>query len=176
VGNPTAPKAPAKPIAEIFKTQAITGDAATETAILQQMLQAKIIHLATHTVELNNSNVIALAASNQDDGWLSSKEIEKLNLKADLVVLSSGNTALGRITGDGVIGLSRAFFVAGADSVVGTLWEANDATMAFLMTKFYGNLSKNSDKAGALRQAMLETMEKYPNPQDWAGFTLIGLL
>ncbi|MDF5719478.1 MAG: CHAT domain-containing protein [Rhizonema sp. PD37] len=49
-------------------------------------------------------------------------------------------------------------------------------TTAFLMTEFYGNLTKNTDKAGALRQAMLETMKKYPYPQDWAAFTLIGLL
>jgi CHAT domain-containing protein len=47
---------------------------------------------------------------------------------------------------------------------------------AFLMTEFYGNLSRNTDKAIALRQAILETMKKYPNPQDWAGFTLVGLL
>jgi CHAT domain-containing protein len=153
VGNPTAPKVSLKPgenpfqlssmpgaeqeakaIAEMFTTEALTGNEATETAILERMPQAKIIHLATHTVELNNSNVIALAASNQDDGWLSVEEIQKLNLKADLVVLSAENTALGKITGDGVMGLSRAFFVAGADSVVGTLWEANDMTMAFLMT------------------------------------------
>ena len=195
VGNPTAPKVSlqpgenasqlssmpgaeqeAKAIAEMFTTEALTGNEATETAILERMPQAKIIHLATHTCEFNNSNFIALATSNQDDGWLSVEEIQKLNLKADLVVLSAENTALGKITGDGVMGLSRAFFVAGADSVVGTLWEANDMTMAFLMTEFYGSLSKNTGKAGALRQAMLETMKKYPNPQDWAGFTLVGLL
>ncbi len=195
VGNPTAPKVSPKPgekpfqlssipgaeqeakaIAEMFKTQALTGNAATETAIVQRMPQAKIIHLATHTCEFNNLNVIALATSNQDDGWLSVEEIQKLNLKADLVVLSSENTALGKITGDGVIGLSRAFLAAGADSVVGTLWEADDMTMAFLMTEFHVSLSKNTGKAGALRQAMLETMKKYPNPRDWAGFTLVGLL
>lgn len=44
------------------------------------------------------------------------------------------------------------------------------------MTNFHANLSKNTDEAGALRQAMLETMKKYPNPRDWAGFTLVGLL
>ena len=47
---------------------------------------------------------------------------------------------------------------------------------ASLMTEFHASLSKNTDKAGALRQAMLETMKKHPNPRDWAGFTLIGLL
>ncbi len=203
VGNPTAPKLPPKPgekplqllpipgaekeakaIAAIFKTQAITGDAATETTIVQKMPQAKIIHLATHAIELNNSNALAegfggaivLATSTKDDGWLSVAEIQKLPLQADLVVLSAANTALGRITSDGVIGLSRAFFVAGADSVIGSLWEVGDESTSFLMVKFYENFSKNPDKAMAFRKAILETMKKYPNPQDWAGFTSIGLL
>ncbi len=200
VGNPTAPKTPfktgeeickvpplpgaekeAKNIAEIFKTQALTGDAATETAIIEKMPQAKIIHLATYTFPNNchkedSPGVIALASSELDDGWLRTEEIQNLNLKADLVVLTGCDTALGKITGDGVIGLSRAFLGAGADSVIGSLWGVDDMKTAFLMTQFYGNISKNTDKAGALRQAMLETMKKYPNPRDWAAFTLMGLL
>jgi len=199
VGNPTAPKVSltkgdsckppslpgaekeAKNIARRFKTLALTGDAATETAIVDKMSQARIIHLAAMTYpedcKTNNSpGVIALASSNQDDGWLRTSEIQNLNLKADLVVLSGSETALGRITGDGVVGLSRAFLSAGSDSVIGTLWAADDMSMAFLITEFYSNLSKNTDKAGALRQAMLETMKKYPNPRDWAGFSLVGLL
>jgi len=198
VGNPTAPKVSlikgdsckppslagaekeAKNIAQIFKTQALTGDAATETAIVEKMPQARIIHLAAMTYpddcKTNNPDVIALASSNQDDGWLRTEEIEKLNLKADLVVLSGCDTALGKITGDGVIGLSRSFLAAGTDSVIGSLWSVPDESTASLMTEFHANLSKNTGKAGALRQAMLETMKKYPNPQDWAGFTLVGLL
>ena len=199
VGNPTAPKVSltkgdsckplslpgaekeAKDIAQILKTQALTGDAATETAIVDKMSQARIIHLAAMTYpndcKTNNSpGVVALASSNQDDGWLRTSEIQNLNLKADLVVLSGCETALGRITGDGVIGLSRSFFAAGTDSVIGSLWDIPDESTATLMTNFHANLSKNTDKAGALRQAMLETMKKHPNPRDWAGFTLVGLL
>ncbi|BAY81487.1 hypothetical protein NIES267_09640 [Calothrix parasitica NIES-267] len=199
VGNPTAPKASltkkdsckppslpgaekeAKNIAQILKTQALTGDAATETAIVDKISQARIIHLAAMTYpedcKTNNSpGVIALASSNQDDGWLRTSEIQDLNLKADLVVLSGCETALGKITGDGVIGLSRSFFAAGADSVIGSLWLVPDESTATLMTNFHANLSENTDKAGALRQAMLETMKKYPNPKDWGGFTLVGLL
>ena len=199
VGNPTAPKVSltkgdscippnfpgaekeANNIARRFKTQALTGDAATETAIAQKMPQARIIHLAAMTYpedcKTNNSpSVIALASSNQDDGWLRTSEIENLNLKADLVVLSGCETALGHITGDGVIGLSRSFFSAGADSAIGSLWCVSDESTASLMTNFHDSLSKNTGKAGALRQAMLETMKKYPNPRDWAGFSLVGLL
>jgi len=72
--------------------------------------------------------------------------------------------------------LYRSFLTAGADSVIGSLWSVPDESTASLMTEFHANLSKNTGKAGALRQAMLETMKKYPNPQDWAGFTLVGLL
>ncbi|MBW4510747.1 MAG: CHAT domain-containing protein [Scytonematopsis contorta HA4267-MV1] len=63
-----------------------------------------------------------------------------------------------------------------SDTVIGSLWNVSDKSTEMLMSEFYKNLSKNTNKAGALRQAMLETMKKYPNPQDWGGFTLIGLL
>lgn len=167
----------AKQIAAIFKTQALTGKAATETAIVQRMPQAKIIHLAVHNIsnkEGEFSDVLALGTSEQDDGWLTSEEIINLNLKAELVVLSGNDTAIGKVTNDGVIGLSRSFFTAGATSVIGSLWSVSDRETAFLMTEFYQELSKNPDQAAALRQAMLTTMKKYPNPMYWAGFILIG--
>jgi CHAT domain-containing protein len=141
------------------------------------MPQAKIIHLAASNVtnkEGEFSNVLALGTSELDDGWLTSEEIINLNLKAELVVLSGGDTAIGKVTNDGVIGLSRSFLTAGATSVIGSLWCVSDMATAFLMTEFYQELSKNPDKAAALRQAMLITMKKYPNPINWAAFTLIG--
>jgi len=196
VGNPIMPSKPlqpgenppetfnlpgaeqeAKQIAGIFKTQALTGKAATETAIVQRMPQAKIIHLAVNNItnkEGEFSDVLALGTSEQDNGWLTSEEIINLNLKAELVVLSGGDTAIGKVTNDGVIGLSRSFLTAGATSVIGSLWCVSDMATAFLMTEFYQELSKNPDKAAALRQAMLITMKKYPNPINWAAFTLIG--
>jgi CHAT domain-containing protein len=196
VGNPIMPSKPlqpgenppetfnlpgaeqeAKQIAGIFNTQALTGKAATETAIVQRMPQAKIIHLAASNVRSKEgefSDVLALGTSEQDDGWLTSEEIINLNLKAELVVLSGNDTAIGKVTNDGVIGLSRSFFTAGATSVIGSLWSVSDMATAFLMTEFYQELSKNPDQAAALRQAMLTTMKKYPNPMYWAGFILIG--
>ncbi|WP_427157361.1 CHAT domain-containing protein [Aliinostoc sp. HNIBRCY26] len=189
VGNPIMPdvaldsmpgaEQEAKNIADIFNTQAIIGDAATETAVVAKMSQAKIIHLATQNGCRDSSKSLCgltFASSSQDNGWLTSEEILNLNLQADLVVLSAGDTALGKITSDGVIGLSRSFFAAGVSSVIGSLWTVSDRETAFLMTAFYQQLSKNPDKAAALRHAMLETKKKYPNPRHWASFTLIGLL
>ena len=198
VGNPTMPtieanigespitlsplpgaEVEAKEVATILNDQALTGDQATKKTVIQQMLKSRIIHLATHGLldDLGRKGIpgaIALAPADSDDGLLSASEIINLKLNADLVVLSACNTGRGKITGDGVIGLSRSFLGAGASSVVVSLWSVQDQSTAFLMPEFYRQLQQNQNKAQALRQAMLKTMEFYPKPQDWAAFTLIG--
>ena len=198
VGNPEMPKFPpqagsppplfplpeaeveAKAIAEIFSTQAITGKQATETAIAKKMPSARIIHLATHgflddVQGLGVPGTIALAPSSEDNGFLSAGEILKMNLSAELAVLSACDTGRGKITGDGVIGLSRSFISAGVPSVIVSLWAIPDEPTALLMTEFYRNLQlQQMDKAQALRQAMLTTLKQHPNPTEWAAFTLIG--
>jgi CHAT domain-containing protein/Tfp pilus assembly protein PilF len=185
-------KLEADAIAKLLGTKALTGDAANKAAVLSKMPQAKIIHLATHGI-LNNfqalKSAIALAPSegrlalaptpnNNDNALLTAEEILDLKLKADLVVLSACDTGRGRITGDGVIGLSRSLFIAGTPSVIVSLWAVPDAPTAELMTEFYKNLYKNKnrlDKAQALRMAMLKMKDKYSDsPRKWAAFTLIG--
>ncbi|HIK51809.1 MAG TPA: CHAT domain-containing protein [Oscillatoriales cyanobacterium M59_W2019_021] len=192
VGNPTMPKIgnPPQPlpplpsaeleavkIAEILETQALTGDWATETAIRQQLPTASIIHLATHGLLDDRQGIgsaIALTPSNTDDGWLSAEELLNLNLNAQLAVLSACNTGQGRITGDGVIGLSRSLISAGVPSVIVSLWAVPDAPTADLMVEFYQNWQQNPDKARALRGAMLATMKQHPHPRNWAAFLLMG--
>ncbi len=167
----------AKAIAKLLNTTAITGEDATESAILEKMPQARIIHLATNTIVDSDRKIgsaIALASSSNDDGLLTAEEIMNLKLNAELVVLSGCDSGLGRITGDGVIGLSRSFIAAGASSVIVSLGYVPDESTAFLMTEFYRYLQQNPDKAQALRNAMIETRKKYPNPLDWGAFTLIG--
>ncbi|NJS09449.1 MAG: CHAT domain-containing protein [Microcoleus sp. CSU_2_2] len=105
---------------------------------------------------------------------LTSGEIFNLKLNAELVVLSACNTGRGTISGDGVLGLSRSFITAGVSSIVVSLWLVPDAPTAELMAEFYRQLQQNSDKAVALRQAMLATMRQHPQPSNWAAFTLIG--
>ncbi|WP_258003785.1 CHAT domain-containing protein [Fischerella thermalis] len=168
----------AKAIATIMNTQALTGKAATEIEVVQRIPKARIIHLATNTyidTMQGFKSFLAFAPSASSDGLLTIDEINNLQLYAELVVLSSSQTALGRITGDGVIGLSRAFFAAGVPSVIGSLWYVSNQSTLFFMTEFYKNLRENTDKATALRQAMLATMKKYPHPMEWAAFTLIGV-
>jgi CHAT domain-containing protein len=155
------------------------GKQATKAAVQQQITGARIIHLATHGLldnidEPGIPGVVALAPDGKDDGLLSANEVSKLKLNAELVVLSACDTGWGRITGDGVIGLPRAFITAGTPSIIASLWRVPDESTAFLMPEFYRQLEKNRDKARALRQAMLETKKKYPNPSDWAAFIFIG--
>lgn len=148
------------------------------------MATASVIHLATHgLLEYGNPQAsgvrdlpgaIMLARSAQDDGLLTSSKIFSLKLHASLVVLSACDPGRGDITGDGVIGLSRALISAGASSVVVSLWQVADHSTEELMTEFYRQLQQHTDKAQALRQAMLKTMKQYPDPIDWAAFTLIG--
>lgn len=205
LGNPVMPKvalSPGKPpqpltpllgaereavaIAPLLNTQAILGNQATKAAIVQKMPQANIIHLATHGIldnERGLGSAIALAPDpalteeklERTNGLLTAEEILDMKLNADLVVLSACDTGRGRITGDGVIGLSRSFISAGVPSVIVSLWAVPDAPTAELMTEFYKNWKeRNLNKAQALRQAMLTTMKTHPNPRDWAAFTLIG--
>jgi CHAT domain-containing protein len=169
----------AKAIGSLLNTKALIGNLATKISIVQQMPQARIIHLATHGLMDNKhglNSAIALAPSGQDNGLLTAEEILHLKLNASLVVLSACNTGRGQITGDGVIGLSRSFIGAGVSSVIVSLWSVPDSPTASLMTEFYRLLQQkpSPDKAQALRQAMLATMKQHPNPRDWAAFTLIG--
>ncbi|HIK50279.1 MAG TPA: CHAT domain-containing protein, partial [Oscillatoriales cyanobacterium M59_W2019_021] len=183
-GDPPQPLAPlpnaereAEEIAQLWQTSPLLGDRATKAEILPQLPQAQLVHLATHGLLDARSGIgsaIALAPSANDDGWLTAKEILGLDLQADLVVLSACNTGQGQITGDGVIGLSRSFLSAGASSVIVSLWMVPDAPTADLMRAFYQNLQQNPDRATALRQAMLTTMKRHPQPKNWAAFVLMG--
>ncbi|MGB7445027.1 MAG: CHAT domain-containing protein [Coleofasciculaceae cyanobacterium] len=195
VGNPTMPTIPltdkileplpgseaeAKAIAPLLNTQAIIGNQATKVSLLEKMPKAQLIHLATHGLlddikQLGIPGAIALAPSEGDNGFLTAGEILEMKLNAELVVLSACSSGQGKITSDGVIGLSRCLFAAGVPSVIVSLWSVGDDSTEFLMTKFYQNLKSGTNKAQALRQAILTTMEDYSdNPYSWAAFTLIG--
>jgi CHAT domain-containing protein/Flp pilus assembly protein TadD len=180
----------ANAIAPLLNTKPLIGNLATKSAIVQRFAGARIIHLATHGLldEFRGlGSAIALAPDSPSsvptvtkggiggvDGLLTAEEILDMKLNAELVVLSACNTGRGRLTGDGVIGLSRSIISAGVPSVLVSLWAVPDAPTASLMTDFYQNLQKNPNKAQALRQAMLTTLKQHPNPKNWAAFTLIG--
>ncbi len=174
-------------VAQILNTTAIVGKSATKDRVVQQFSTARVIHLATHGLlergqssTLDAPGAIALAPARPTaSGLLTAEEIIRLpRLSAELVVLSACDTGRGTITGDGVLGLSRSWIIAGVPSVVVSLWAVNDESTATLMIDFYQSLKQQSNhqknNAIALRHAMLATMKKFPDPKKWAAFTLIG--
>lgn len=110
-----------------------------------------------------------------DDGILTAYEAMQLKLdKTDLVILSACETGLGEeMNGEGVLGLQRAFMLAGADNVLMSLWKVSDGGTQQLMKLFYKYWVQDKNTGDALRKAQLELMKTYPSPYYWGAFVYI---
>ena len=165
--------------------QALDFSASRATATSAALGRYQIVHFATHSL-LNNqhpelSGIVLSLVDEQgqpQDGFLRLHDIYNLNLKADLVVLSACQTALGKeIKGEGLIGLTRGFMYAGAPRVVASLWKVSDAATAELMKRFYQKMFKEGLRpAAALRDAQVSMLKErqWAAPYYWAGFVLQG--
>lgn len=171
------------------KSKALIGQEAEERLFKSVVSEYRTIHMATHGV-LDDQNPLYsyLLLSKKDDdqeedGILEAREILNLDLSADMVVLSACETARGRIgSGEGLIGMSWAFFVAGCRSTVVSQWKIDSAGTAKFMIEFYKVLEKKrvegkSSKSEALKIAAIMMMKniRYRHPYYWAGFVTIGL-
>jgi CHAT domain-containing protein len=142
----------------------------------------RFIHLATHAMSDNydgEASAITLSTDPAgDDGILTADEIAQLNLNTDLVVLSGCETAAGQEAGaEGVVGLSRAFLVAGARCVCGSLWQVDDSWTRKLMIDFYKRLLAGGlDESQSLRLAKLKLLRSGATPFQWAPFIMVGLI
>jgi len=101
--------------------------------------------------------------------------INQFSLDADLVTLSACQTGLGQLSGEGMIGLTRAFLAAGSRSLMVSLWRVDDRSTKDLMVHFYRAYLEHGNKGLALQSAMAETRKRYPEPKYWAAFTLVGM-
>ena len=162
----------------------LVGDKATETAF-KKATSHSMFHLAVHAIanETRPDRAALVLLSdpiNEEDGFLQASEIVQLPLNADLVVLSACDTAVGPIQGEeGVETLSRAFLLAGARTVVSTLWSIDDDTTLYLMKSFYAQLARKKPVPDALRIAKKDMLTTFGAtkalPYYWAGFTVEGL-
>lgn len=148
---------------------------------------ARFVHFATHgLLDETASQFSGLVLSSETTGadlW-QTFEIRNCRIPSELVVLSACKTGLGRmLTGEGLVGLARAFFYAGASSVCATLWSIADEASADLMCAFYRHLLGDPatqrpplSRAEALRQAQLELIgsRAAAHPYFWAGYVLLG--
>jgi CHAT domain-containing protein len=160
-------------------------DASRELALSGRLRDYRYIHFATHgLLDAARPQLSGLALSSVDaagrsrDGFLRLRDLYDLDLSADLVVLSGCRTALGReIAGEGLLGLTRGFFYAGAPRVVASLWWVDDRATSELMASFYRGLwIEGLGPAAALRQARraLAARRRYRDPFYWGAFVLQG--
>jgi CHAT domain-containing protein len=183
-------------------SRVLTGDQATETA-LKSVSSPRVLHVATHGFFLEDQDLMAAAQpgsskeiedpmlrsglvfagantgrSGSDDGVLTALEAAGLDLAGtQLVVLSACQTGVGDVrTGEGVFGLRRALMVAGAETLVMSLWPVDDDATRRLMVEYYDRLSRGEARAEALRQASLALLRDPArrHPFYWASFISAG--
>jgi CHAT domain-containing protein/tetratricopeptide (TPR) repeat protein len=161
----------------IKRSTLLLGEEADIDHVLELMKTAGLIHFATHGIAYPNApldSFIALGKTREKDGLLSARDVMNIGLPADLVVLSACQTALGKVLGEGMIGLGRAFLAAGVRTVIVSQWSVSDNAISKLMGSFYRKYLGGKNKACALQEAMLELRDQYPNPQYWAPFIVFG--
>ena len=158
------------------------GEAATEKSFQEQAGDFQILHLATHArTDDENPWLSGLAFAREpesnEDGFLHAHEICRMDIRAQLAVLSACNTAQGQMhPGDGVMSLAWAFKFAGCPSIIMSQWQVDDAATHLIMSNLYGNLKSGTTTAEALRKAKLEFLENSPrvHPYYWSAFVFLG--
>jgi CHAT domain-containing protein len=180
----------ARSITELYQpdSRLLSGAEATETAFKEQAGLFRVLHLSTHGYFNVNNPLLSgleLEPDSDNDGYLEVHEILDLSLDADLVTLSACETGMGSgyfneiPAGDEFVGLTRAFLLAGSQSVLATLWEVDDRSTVEIMEGFYkglGQASRSNGQAVALIrvQRELRNSTKYKHPFYWAPFVLVG--
>lgn len=190
IGNPYLPpdrkwrvpplpgaEAEALTISRMINARALTGRRATKRRVTARASEADFLYFATHGVASSDDPLsggfLFLSAQSLGRGFWTAREVQGMKLKAQIAVLSACQTGLGKIHDAGVIGLSRAFQIAGVPRVVMSLWSVSDAATAALMKSFVKYL-RGHVPAEALRLAMLDVRRERPALSQWASFVLFG--
>jgi len=161
-------------------SRVVTGADATEAAVRHMLRDPfDVVHFATHAeVDSADPARTAILLGGEDslqDGRLSIAEVSNLQLDEPIVVLSACRSAVGVILqGEGVLGLTRAFFEGGARTVVGNLWSVEDRDASVLVDHFYRHLVAGSSVADALAGAQRELWAAGEPTKTWAGLVVLG--
>ena len=156
------------------------GVEASEAALkAQDLSRYGVLHFAAHTVidsaNTDRSAILLASGTDHEDGLLQSREIADLRLDRQLVVLSACQSATGtQVRGEGVLGIARSFFAAGARTVIGSLWPVRDDHAKAFFDPFYAALAQGRTVGAAFHQAQRSLIEDGLPPEAWAGFVLMG--
>ena len=168
--------------ADYFDGAVYENEAATKTAFLNAATNSKIVHIASHSI-LNVAkpyeSYVLFDATQNDSNRLYAYEIFSKSFDADLVVLSSCNSAKGKIEeGIGVVSLSNAMYFAGVPSTVSSMWSAQDKSSSEIMKGFYKYLEQGETKSNSLRKAKLDYLQAADKikaqPFFWANYVVYG--
>jgi CHAT domain-containing protein len=164
----------AQAVAKMIDATPLIGKAATKINVVSHTQNSSLLYFATHGFASSNDPLnggfLVLSAKTLDQSWWTAKEIQDMKLRAEIAILSACQMGLGKVHDAGIIGLARSFQLAGVPRVVMSLWNVNDQATNVLMQTFVKNL-KDFIPSEALRLAMLEVREIYPNPSDWASLS-----
>ena len=168
------------------KAKAMTGADALKTTWLKDAPNYRILHVATHGI-LNSRNpmysYLTFSGKTGSDTVLEAREVVNLNLHPDLVVLSACDTGRGRVSiGEGLVGMSWAFLLAGARTTVVSQWKTDSAGTTRLMIGMHQHLKpvfssgQGFGRARSLQKAAVALMQtpEYSHPFYWAGFVMVG--
>jgi CHAT domain-containing protein len=167
----------AEGLARLWGAKAIVEHEVTHEAVRDAAADCRLVHLATHgDFRPDNPLFSGLLLA---DGWLTTLDVFDMSLQASLVTLSACQTGRNVVGGgDELFGLMRAFLLAGARSLLLSLWPVADETTAGLMKTFYQGLTMELAKGSALREAQLQFIRggntAYRHPYFWAPFYLVG--
>lgn len=175
----------ARKIAALYgraQSRLLTGREATERAMKEHAGEFDVLHIAAHAIADDDrplySGIVLARDSAAEDGLLEGREITRLDLRARLAVLSACSTAQGSVRqGEGLIGLSWAFLVAGCPTIVATQWRVPSASTATLMIEFHRELARGGTSAAvALRRAQMKVMKdpEHRHPFYWSAFVVVG--
>ncbi len=167
-------------IGRVWNPKPVVMNGATEEGFKTQARRFDLVHVAAHGIYDDADplqSYLAFDISPGHDGRLTAQEVLRMKLPAQLIILSACDMAVGRpAAGEGLVGMTWALMIAGAETIVAAKWEVDSDTTTRLMLEFHRALANGANPADALRAAQLSLLRssRWVHPFYWAAFVDVG--